>query len=134
MKRGEVASSLFERLGQGMFIEPVTDPDWVGLPNNCHENVKAWIALHPRDRTIRGFLVTPLSGGGTIFDLHSVIQREDGSLVDVTSLPYRLRFIRYEFSENEFEENKWHLARMVHPPMMLSDFWAMPAADDGPEF
>jgi len=126
----ELARSLFEQLDQAVRVEPVTDPDWQGEPGKCHENVERWIALHPADRPVRGYLVTPLSDFGAIFDLHSLVQRQDGSLADVTPLQYPCRFNRYEMSDNQFEACRTHFSQLPYTSADLSDFWAMPLTDD----
>jgi hypothetical protein len=133
MNRDELGRSLFEQLDQGVFVESVTDPDWQGEPGKCHENVERWIALHPADRPVRGYLVTPLSDFCAIFALHSLVRRQDGSLVDVTPLEYQCRFIRYEMSDRQFGECKRHLGQIVYLPMDWADFLAMPVTDDEPE-
>jgi hypothetical protein len=98
----ELGRSLFEEIDQAVRVEPVADPDWHGLPGKCHENVERWVALHPTDRPVRGYLVSSPSKIGAVFDLHSVVQRRDGSLVEVTPLAYQCTFIRHEMSDNQF--------------------------------
>lgn len=130
----ELARDLFGRLDQAMRVEPVTDPDWQGEPGHCHENVARWIALHPTDRPVRGYLVSSPSEVGAVFDLHSVVQREDGSLVDVTPLQYQCAFIRYEMSDDQFDECRRHLSQIGHPPVELADLELMSSTDEEPEF
>jgi hypothetical protein len=108
-----LAKTLFERLDQAVRIEPVSDPSWHGLPGKCHDNVEKWIALHPSDRAFRGFLITPIFSGA-LFDLHSIVQRQDGSLVDVTPLAYPCRFIRYELSVAQFEACRKHCNQLPY--------------------
>jgi hypothetical protein len=47
---------------------------------DCHRNVERWILDHPRHRHARGWLVMP----GGHFVRHSVVQFEDGRLVEIT--------------------------------------------------
>ena len=63
----ELAKSLFGRIDQAVRIEPIADPEWLGLPNKCHENVERWIAIHPTDRPVRGYLVTSPTEFGALF-------------------------------------------------------------------
>jgi hypothetical protein len=115
-------------------VDPVADPAWLGEKNKCHENVEKWIALHPQDRAIRGYLVSPQTEfSAAVFDLHSVIQLRDGSLVDVTPLCYPLLFVRHDMSEEQFQYCKGHFGQLQH---LTEDagFEQAPEDDEGPSF
>ncbi len=127
----EFARSLFERLVEAIFVDPVTDLAWQGDFNKCHENVERWIAFHPEDRAVRGYLVTSPIEFSALFDLHSVVERKDGSLIDVTPLRYRLPFIQCSLSDNQFEACKRHFNQL---PFMVEDvgYPEMTIEDDEP--
>jgi hypothetical protein len=110
----EFARSLFERLDEAVYVDPVTDPTWQGDFNKCHENVDRWIALHPEDRSVRGYLVVSATEFSALFDLHSVVERKGGPLIDVTPLRYRLRFIQCSLSDNQFEACKRYFNQLPY--------------------
>ena len=134
MNRAELAQSLFERIEQSVRVEPVTNPGWHGEPNKCHENVERWIAQHPTDQAIRGYLVTTANEVGALFDLHSVVQREDGSMVDVTPLPYSCSFIKLDLTDDQFEMCRKHLNQIPYSIGDGSDFWSIPMTDSRGQF
>ncbi len=72
--------------------------------SKCHDNVNRWCQDHPNDIPIRGWLVTDTVHGG-IFDKHSVINRGQTGLLDVTPLPDRAytTFLIHEGSQEEYD-------------------------------
>ncbi|CAJ6621418.1 Uncharacterised protein [Burkholderia pseudomallei] len=63
-------------------------PDWMPNRAACHDNADAWVARHPADAVVRGWLyqrLDPLPEGDQhIFVAHSVIRTGAGDLIDVT--------------------------------------------------
>ena len=117
MNYGELAKALFERRSAVVYVEAVSDPTWNGQPNQCHENVQRWTMRNPSHCLVRGFLVI----SDTIFELHSIVAREDGSLLDVTPLSWRCPFIRLEMSEEEFAEYRRRYSQLIYPLTGLSN-------------
>jgi hypothetical protein len=128
----ELAKSLFEKIDQAKHVESVSDPNWQGEPTKCHQNVERWIASHPADRPVRGYLVTSPNEYGALFDLHSVVLRQDGSLIDVTPLDYRCPFIMYDMSDAMFRECRKSLSQI--PYCTIDEFLMMPVNDNGHQF
>jgi hypothetical protein len=129
----ELGQKLFDKLDQAIQIKSVDDPAWHGLPNKCHENVERWIALHPEDRPIRGYLIVSATDFSALFDLHSIV-RKDGSLVDVTPLAYPCRFIQFDMSNNQFEVCKRHFNQIPHVTWDASDLRMLPSIEDEGQF
>ena len=79
---------------------------WVPVLGECHRNVDRWIADHPDDRAVRGWISTQNTApwGFDQFSSHSVVQTPTGELIDVT-LPQSERhhdFVRHPGTEAEF--------------------------------
>ena len=115
MDRNALAKALFERRCEAKRIEKVADLKWDGVAGRCHENVDRWIAMHPDDRPVRGYSVISSTDSFAHFDLHSVVERRDGSLIDVTPPPYCHPFIRYPMSEIDFDVCKRRFSQITYP-------------------
>ena len=98
MNRPEFAKHLYDRMKRAQIIQPIDDPAWNGEANKCHENVKRWIGLHPNHRPVRGYLITSASEVGAMFELHSIVQHDDATIVNVTplALPCGIHWMRSE--------------------------------------
>jgi hypothetical protein len=80
------------------------------VPRECRamDSIVSWRSTCPRiPRHALGTF-------GPLFDLHSVVQRQDGPLIDVTPLQYPCRFVRCELSNNDFESCKKHLGQISY--------------------
>jgi hypothetical protein len=87
---------------------PPGEEDWVPRPKYCHDNVDAWVSRSPQHKTVRGFVIFDLRAFLSLWQVqaHSVVELEDGSLIDITpsgvSQPYP--FVRHTGTEEEFVE------------------------------
>jgi len=72
--------------------------------SKCHDNVNRWCHDHSNDISIKGWLVTG-TVHGAVFDKHSVINRGQTGLLDITPLPDRAysTFLIYEGSQEEYD-------------------------------
>ena len=124
MDRNALAKALFESLCEAKRFEKVADPKWDGVVGSCHENVDRWIAMHPDDRPVRGYSVISSTDSFAHFDLHSVVERRDGSLIDVTPPPYCHPFIMRPMSETDFNVCKRYFSQITYPTnLSVSDIF-----------
>jgi hypothetical protein len=77
----------------------------------CHENVAAWVAAHPGDRAVRGWVTWHAVFGGVRLTAHSVVHGAGGDLFDITPLgdeSYRasMEFVPHIGDEAAFFETK----------------------------
>jgi hypothetical protein len=78
---------------------------------HCHENVDAWVAMHPGSVAVRGWVIYARCGPILMLTAHSVVQGSNGELFDITPLGDEsvrdgLRFIRHIGSDRAFFEEK----------------------------
>ncbi|AIV73730.1 hypothetical protein X994_6523 (plasmid) [Burkholderia pseudomallei] len=86
-----------------MYATPRADelPAWHPVAGECHDNADAWVAAHPGDTLLRGWLYQRLDrlpeGLMHVFVAHSVVRTRDGALIDVTlrSLEPTGRFLQH---------------------------------------
>src|SRR5271163_4324616 len=104
-----LAISVIERCVAGDCVPLVEKSlrDFQPTPHRCHDNVREWVALNPKFRHIRGFLVAnrlPISDG-TLVIAHSAVADTDGTLCDITpsELEVRYPFVRHLGTTEEFE-------------------------------
>lgn len=77
-------------------------------PNECHENVDAWVKDHPGYKAIRGWVTDAHFSDNSIrLTAHSVVQNADGKLFDITPLNNEclrghMRFVRHLGDEASF--------------------------------
>jgi hypothetical protein len=74
---------------------------------DCHNNVDAWIAAHPEDQAVRGWI----TWYNSVVTAHSVVCSHDGKLFDITplgdeSIRGGLRFVPHLGDEATFAEMK----------------------------
>lgn len=90
------------------------ETDWHPQPKFCHDNVAAWVSRSPQHKHVKGFVIFDLRMLLGIWQVHahSVVELEDGTLIDITpsgvSRPYP--FVRHIGTEEEFAE----MARAMH--------------------
>ena len=77
----------------------------------CHENVDAWVAKHPEDSAVRGWVTWYPVLDGVLLTAHSVVRGADGELFDITPLGDEsgragMKFVRHLADEATFEEMK----------------------------
>ncbi|MGA3983441.1 hypothetical protein ACI2TD_18160 [Ralstonia nicotianae] len=82
--------SLAERLRAGTQRLPCADryadelPDWRARASQCHDNVDRWLATHPGDCPVRGWLLHAVMGSCYELVAHSMARTQGGVLIDVT--------------------------------------------------
>jgi hypothetical protein len=83
----QLAKRLYRRRGKAVivpFVE-VTYEDWKPQHNDCHTNVNMWVLTHDGCNAIRGWVYFAKGRGGyPRFVPHSVVETEDGKLIDIT--------------------------------------------------
>lgn len=106
-----LGASLYERRMSGVFVPGIEIPagyqGWRPVENRCHDNVQVWTAGRPEHKAVRGFLFFDLARAMPYvwFNAHSVVETEDGSLIDITSsqASQRYPFIRHTGGDELFE-------------------------------
>ncbi|WDD90313.1 hypothetical protein Bsp3421_000138 (plasmid) [Burkholderia sp. FERM BP-3421] len=58
-------------------------PNWAPRPGQCHAQVARWIAAHPDDHAVRGWLADGEGSGLQRFVAHSLVRTARGALLDV---------------------------------------------------
>jgi hypothetical protein len=80
--------------------------DYDPAPHCCHDNVRAWVELHPEFKQVFGFFVANQQEDDTsIVIAHSAVADTDGTLCDITpgESRYRYPFVRHVGTEAEFD-------------------------------
>jgi hypothetical protein len=72
-------------------------------PAQCHENVRAYVARHPNCRPVRGWLIGDHCTF-VYFNAHSLVEAEDGRLIDITPSQPPCPFLRHPGSDEEFRD------------------------------
>jgi hypothetical protein len=82
--------------------------------NKCHDNVRNWIAANPNDKEVLGYRLVE-EPECWVVHAHSVVERENGSLFDITPLhiPQSYPFVRHIGSAEEFRAMMGHLGTAV---------------------
>lgn len=77
---------------------------WEPVPADCHGNADRWVAAHPGDTAVRGWLHEPFADQPHRFVAHSLVRTTTGALVDVTlpAGPQPLRFLTHPGSDSDF--------------------------------
>jgi hypothetical protein len=99
-----LAQQLYDRRREGVPVsfEKVSLGDREPERGKCHDNVDAWVVLHPADSAVRGWLVEDAEAFGFVkFVAHSVVER-DGKLIDITYPDGGYAFIRHIGETDEF--------------------------------
>ena len=101
-----LADRLLQRMkaGECLKVPHATASDlreFISARSKCHDNVNRWCHENPGHRPLRGWLVT-----STLFDKHSVVDRGESALLDITPLDGRSYsyFLPHDGTEDEFEK------------------------------
>ena len=84
------------------------ESDWSPRPKFCHDNVAVWVDRCPQHKHVYGYVIFDHRLLTRTWQVHphSVVELEDGMLIDITpsgvSHPYP--FIRHVGTEEEFAE------------------------------
>ncbi len=105
---GQLAPTLKALMATPTRLKNVGDQidGWVPVRGGCHSNVDKWVADHPGDTAVRGWISTQYQApwGYEQYSSHSVVQTRAGELIDVT-LPQgecNHDFVRHPGTEVEF--------------------------------
>jgi hypothetical protein len=81
-------------------------PDWHPSAHYCHANVEMWVHYYPRHKRVRGFVLHGPQLGIWLVIAHSLVEIEDGSLVDITphGVSQMYPFVRHVGTDEEFDE------------------------------
>lgn len=84
-----LSSQLYARRAEGVIVPriPVSNPPM--RQNQCHDNVDSWVRANPSDQHVFGYLFFDLVSimGYVQFRPHSVVETEQGRLMDITPVP-----------------------------------------------
>lgn len=122
----ELARTLYERRSQAVdvpFVEKEVD-GWKPRATECHRNADLYSLAIGGCRSVRGWMVfdynTASRGLAPIvkFVAHSVLEFEDGTLIDITpsAASQRYPFLRHHGSDEEFEDwvRTWNMVHVQH--------------------
>jgi hypothetical protein len=81
-------------------------PDWLPLAHHCHANVQMWVHHSPAHKRVKGFVLFGPEFGVWKVLAHSLVELEDGRLVDITphGASQQYPFVRHIGTDEEFEE------------------------------
>ena len=102
------ASTLYERRMTAVVVprKMIEIHGWRPEPNECHANASTCAAVDPRVTAVRGWLICEYPGAVYLrFTAHSVIELDDGELVDITPVPpliWKYPFLRANVPDSEF--------------------------------
>jgi hypothetical protein len=101
-----LAEALFAKIEEAAHLVPIERifDGWRPRVGDCHGNAETIARLDPRYTVVRGWLHAGGGYGGAIFNAHSVVTDESGTLLDFTPADSlvthdRRRFIRHPGSE-----------------------------------
>jgi hypothetical protein len=105
----EYAKGVLARRSDGILAvnRSVSLPGWTPQTNYCHDNVHRWVSATPEHKHVFGYFICDyLELGLWVVRPHSLVEFEDGTLVDITPrpTPWRYPFVRHLGSEEEFAE------------------------------
>jgi hypothetical protein len=108
-----LARALYTRRHEALTIpfEGQTMSSGAPQEHECHNNTDRWVLENPGHKSVRGWMVfdwhQTTAGWWPIchFAAHSVVERPDGSLFDLTpsKAEQRYPFLRHDGPEGEFE-------------------------------
>ena len=111
-------------------------PGWKPVPADCHGNADRWVAAHPGDVAVRGWLHEPFVDQPHRFVAHSLVRTAAGALIDVTlsAYPQPLRFLAHQGSDAYFFT---FLSGplpfpVLAPPVAVEDEFPIIPGDDSP--
>lgn len=107
------AAALYSRLRSAVVVRRhlIEINGWRPEPNDCHTNASTVAAVDPRVKAVRGWLLFDFERAFAYvrFTAHSVIELDDGELIDITPPPPHnpyagvYPFVRAELPEEEFQ-------------------------------
>ena len=101
----EIGRRLYARRKEGVVtkIASVEIGDWKPSEHECHGNVTTWCERNPQHKPVRGWLFFDFDDyfPHVRFVAHSVIEDENGNLIDITPV---ISFSRYPFIRAEEDE------------------------------
>ncbi len=100
------------------------ESDWSPKPKYCHDNVAAWVSRCPQHKRIRGYVIfdlRPILGVWQV-QAHSVVELEDGSLIDITpsGASQLYPFVRHIGTDEEFAAMACAMRVNVSPSDLLN--------------
>jgi hypothetical protein len=110
-----VAASVVSRRGEAVFVPfckvgmrgAPGEADWEPQPKHYHANVAAWVSRCPQHKHIRGYGIFDLRLLYGVWQVHahSVVELEDGRLIDITpsGVSQLYPFVRHLGTDEEFE-------------------------------
>ena len=107
MNLDEYARGLVARRSEGVLAvnRAVSLPGWTPQMKQCHDDVQKWVSATPGHKHVRGYLICDyLDLGFWVVRSRSLVEFEDGTLVDITPrpIPWQYPFVRHLGSEEEF--------------------------------
>lgn len=95
----ECAANLYARRGEGVVVERqrIVIDGWHPVVNQCHDNAMRLVEKDPNYSAVHGWLYFDLGGRADFvrFAAHSVVERPDGLLIDIT--PTDAQVVLYPF-------------------------------------
>lgn len=126
-----IAKSVIARRSEAVFVPlrqvgmkgaPGED-DWSPKPNYCHDNVAAWVSRCPQHKHLRGYVIVDLRAALGVWRVqaHSVVELEDGSLIDITpsGVSQLYPFVRHVGTDEEFAGMACAMCVDVKPSRLL---------------
>jgi hypothetical protein len=111
----EYAARIVARIKEAVTVafRPVACGEWAPQPNDCHNNVNAWVKTNPYLTAVRGWVID----SNCTLAAHSVVRDADGQLFDIT--PFRderliRRFIEHPGDEPSFREVTKGMSQIIY--------------------
>jgi hypothetical protein len=108
----ELANAIHVRREQAREVR--STPHALAQCNECHANAKRYVAENPGCRVVGGWLLEDFADF-SYFNAHSVVQTEDGSLLDPTPLRSVCSFLPHWGTEDEFAALRHNRPRVQYP-------------------
>jgi hypothetical protein len=108
----ELANAIYARREQARQVRSA--PHALAQFNECHANAERYVAENPRCRVVGGWLLEDFADF-SYFNAHSVVQLEDGSLLDPTSLRRVCPFLPHWGTQDEFAALRHNRPRVQYP-------------------
>ena len=103
MDENELANRLYRRRSEAFHVNQIllSKDEPPALRGQCHDNVNGYVARHPNCKRVRGWLI-----GNHVFfvyfNAHSIVENEDGHLIDITPSQPSCLFLPHPGSDEEF--------------------------------
>ncbi len=108
----ELANEIHRRREQAGSVRSV--PHALAQFSECHANAERYVLEHTGWRVIGGWLLEDFSDF-SYFNAHSVVQLEDGSLLDPTPLRRLCPFLPHWGTDDEFAALRHNRPRVQYP-------------------